>query len=99
MPDRDALHVRLADDSALHVYHYAAYEITALRRLPGGDRFRIFGGMNGMFFFEELSRGAVGIMTGVAVPDVLVRIYDLFRAGDVAGAAATYDRYASYIRY
>ena len=74
-------------------------KITALRRLPGGDRFRIFGGMNGMFFFEELSRGAVGIMTGVAVPDVLVRIYDLFRAGDVAGASATYDRYASYIRY
>jgi 4-hydroxy-tetrahydrodipicolinate synthase len=74
-------------------------KITALRRLPGGERFRIFGGMNGMFFFEELSRGAVGIMTGVAVPDVLVRIYDLFRAGDVAGAAATYDRYASYIRY
>ncbi len=74
-------------------------KITALRRLPGGDRFRIFGGMNGMFFFEELSRGAVGIMTGVAVPDVLVRIYDLFRAGDVAGAAAMYDRYASYIRH
>lgn len=43
-------------------------KITALRRLPGGDRLRIFGGMNGMFFFEELSRGAVGIMTGVAVP-------------------------------
>jgi 4-hydroxy-tetrahydrodipicolinate synthase len=87
-------------------------KITALRRLPGGERFRIFGGMNGMFFFEELSRGAVGIMTGVAVPDVLVRIYDLFRAGDVgaviapvsraaewARAAAMYDRYASYIRY
>jgi 4-hydroxy-tetrahydrodipicolinate synthase len=74
-------------------------KITALRRLPGGDRLRIFGGMNGMFFFEELSRGAVGIMTGVAVPDVLVRVYDLFRAGDVAGAAAMYDRYASYIRY
>jgi 4-hydroxy-tetrahydrodipicolinate synthase len=74
-------------------------KITALRRLPGGERFRIFGGMNGMFFFEELSRGAVGIMTGVAVPDVLVRIYDLFRAGDVGGAAAMYDRYASYIRY
>ena len=74
-------------------------KLTALRRLPGGDRLRIFGGMNGMFFFEELSRGAVGIMTGVAVPDVLVRVYDLFRAGDAAGAAAMYDRYASYIRY
>jgi 4-hydroxy-tetrahydrodipicolinate synthase len=74
-------------------------KVTALRNLPGGDRLRIFGGMNGMYFFEELSRGAVGIMTGVAVPDVLVQVYDRFRAGDVAGAAAVYDRHASYIRY
>jgi 4-hydroxy-tetrahydrodipicolinate synthase len=38
-------------------------------------------------------------MTGAAVPDILVRIYDAFTAGDRAGAAALYDRYASYIRY
>ena len=74
-------------------------KITALRRLVGSDRLRIFGGMNGMYFFEELSRGAIGIMTGVAVPDILVKIYDLFVAGDAAGAAEMYDRYASYIRY
>jgi 4-hydroxy-tetrahydrodipicolinate synthase len=74
-------------------------KITALGRLPGSDRLRIFGGMNGMYFFEELSRGAIGVMTGVAVPDILVKIYDLFVAGNVAGAAEMYDRYASYIRY
>lgn len=74
-------------------------KITALRRLPGGDRLRIFGGMNAMYFVEELQRGAVGIMTGVAFPDLLVDIYRKFQAGDVAGAAAAYDRYASYIRY
>jgi 4-hydroxy-tetrahydrodipicolinate synthase len=74
-------------------------KITALRRLVGSDRLRIFGGMNGMYFFEELSRGAIGIMTGVAVPDILVKVYDLFAAGNTAGAAEMYDRYASYIRY
>ena len=74
-------------------------KITALRRLPGSDRLRIFGGMNGMYFLEELSRGAIGIMTGVAVPDILVEIYDLFVTGNAAGAAEMYDRYASYIRY
>ena len=74
-------------------------KITALRRLVGSDRLRIFGGMNGMYFFEELSRGAIGIMIGVAVPDILVKIYDLFAAGNAAGAAEMYDRYASYIRY
>jgi uncharacterized protein len=31
----DRVHERLAADPALHVYHYAAYEITALRRLMG----------------------------------------------------------------
>jgi 4-hydroxy-tetrahydrodipicolinate synthase len=74
-------------------------KITAMRRLPGGDRVRIFGGQNAMYFYEELCRGAVGIMTGAAVPDVLVRIYLAFTRGDRAAAAATFDRYASYIRY
>jgi predicted RecB family nuclease len=31
----DLVHERLATDPALHVYHYAAYEITQLRRLMG----------------------------------------------------------------
>jgi 4-hydroxy-tetrahydrodipicolinate synthase len=74
-------------------------KITALRRLPGGEAIRIFGGMNAMYFYEELSRGAVGIMTGAAVPDVLVQIYTAFARGDRSGAAAIFDRYASYIRY
>jgi 4-hydroxy-tetrahydrodipicolinate synthase len=74
-------------------------KITALRALPGGDRLAIFGGVNGLYFFEELSRGATGIMTGAAVPDVLVEVYRRFQAGDVAGAAAVFDRHASYLRY
>ena len=74
-------------------------KVTAIRRLPGGEAVRIFGGMNAFYFYEELSRGAVGIMTGVAVPDLLVRIFTAFERGDRAGAAALFDRYASYIRY
>ena len=74
-------------------------KITAMRRLPGGAGVRIFGGMNAMYFYEELSRGAVGIMTGAAVPDVLVEIQTAFDRGDRAAAAAIFDRYASYIRY
>ena len=74
-------------------------KVTAVRSLPGGARLGIFGGLNGLYFFEELARGADGIMTGAAVPDVLVQVYDRFRGGDVAGAAALFDRYASYLRY
>jgi 4-hydroxy-tetrahydrodipicolinate synthase len=74
-------------------------KLTALRRLPGGDGLRVFGEMNALYFFEELGRGAVGIMTGFAFPDILVEVYERFRRGDVAGAAGVFDRYASFIRY
>ena len=43
--------------------------------------------------------GGLSAATGVAVPDILVKLYDLFAAGNAAGAAEMYDRYASYIRY
>jgi 4-hydroxy-tetrahydrodipicolinate synthase len=74
-------------------------KLTALRRLPGGDRLRVFGGFNALYFLEELGRGAVGAMTGFAFPDILVEVYRRFQAGDRAGAAAVFDRYASLIRY
>jgi len=74
-------------------------KLTALRRLPGGDRLRVFGGMNAFYFIEELSRGAAGVMTAFAFPDVLVEIYEDFRRGDVGAAAALFDRSASFIRY
>jgi 4-hydroxy-tetrahydrodipicolinate synthase len=74
-------------------------KLTALRRLPGGDRLRVFGGMNAFYFIEELARGAVGVMTAFAFPDLLVEIYEAFRRGDAGQAAALFDRAASFIRY
>lgn len=59
----------------------------------------VFGGLGGTFFLEELERGAVGTMTGFAFPEVLLRIYDLFRSGDHDGAARVFDHYMPLIRY
>ena len=73
-------------------------KITRIRDLAG-DSMRIFGGLGGVYFLEELQRGAVGTMTGFAFPEILVRIYDQFAAGDLAGAAATFDKYCPLIRY
>jgi 4-hydroxy-tetrahydrodipicolinate synthase len=73
-------------------------KITRIRELAG-DRMRIFGGLGGVYFLEELQRGAAGTMTGFAYPEILVRIYDQFAQGDEAGAAATFDRYCPLIRY
>jgi 4-hydroxy-tetrahydrodipicolinate synthase len=60
---------------------------------------KVFGGLGGVYFLEELQRGAVGTMTGFAFPEILVAIYDHFAAGDAAAAAAIFDRYCPLIRY
>lgn len=60
---------------------------------------RIFGGLGGVYFLEELQRGVAGTMTGFAFPEILVRIHAQFAAGDHQGAAATFDRYCPLIRY
>jgi 4-hydroxy-tetrahydrodipicolinate synthase len=63
------------------------------------DAIGIFGGLGGVYFLEELQRGSRGIMTGFSFPEVLVAVYEAFRAGDEARAAALFDRYVTLIRY
>ena len=63
------------------------------------DSIGIFGGLGGVYFFEELARGSRGIMTGFAFPEVLVAVYNAFREGDPDTAAALFDRYVPLIRY
>lgn len=59
----------------------------------------IFGGLGGMYFYEELVRGAAGIMTGFAYQEILVRVYGLFAAGRADGAREHFFRYLPLIRY
>ncbi len=68
-------------------------------RSKAHEAFGIFGGLGGEYFLEELHRGANGIMTGFAFPEVLVAIYNAFREGDEARAAGIFDRYIPLIRY
>jgi 4-hydroxy-tetrahydrodipicolinate synthase len=65
----------------------------------GPDAIGIFGGLGGMYFLEELQRGSLGIMTGFSWPEVLVGVYEAFRAGDRDAAAAIFDHYVPLIRY
>lgn len=67
--------------------------------LEKAPHFAVLGGLGGTYFLEELQRGAVGIMTGFAFPEVLVKIFQQFKAGDESGAAATFDKYMPLIRY
>lgn len=59
----------------------------------------VLGGLGGVYFYEELQRGAVGIMTGFAFSEVLLEIYELYESGDHAGAARVFDHYCPLLRY
>lgn len=68
-------------------------------RSLAGDGFGIFGALGGTYALEELERGAVGIMTGFAYPELLVRLYRLFRAGDLSRAADLFYGILPLIRF
>ena len=59
----------------------------------------VFGGLGGLYLYEELLRGADGIMTGFGFPQVLVGTYERFVAGDRAGAQEFFFRYLPLVRY
>jgi len=59
----------------------------------------VYGGMGGVYFYEELLRGAVGTMTGFAFPEVLVAVYKAFTSGDRVGARSIFFHYLPLISY
>lgn len=73
-------------------------KLTKIRELSN-DSISIFGGLGGIYYLEELERGAKGIATGFSFPQVLVRIFDLYSSGDHEAARRSFDHYASLLRY
>lgn len=69
-----------------------------LRELAG-ETLGVFGALGGMYAFEELDRGALGIMTGFAYPELLVALQERIEAGDRAGAAALFYDMVPLIRF
>ena len=70
---------------------------TAVRKLA--PDLGIVGGLGGMFFFEELERGADGMMTGFSYPEVLVAIYRAYTRGDRDEAARIFYNACPILRY
>ena len=73
-------------------------KITRLRELLS-RRVAIFGGPGGVYFFEELSRGADGAKTRFPFPEALKAIRDVFVAGHRAAARALFYHWLPLIRY
>lgn len=75
----------------------SAPKISAI--LDAAPGVRCLGGLGGLYTIEEVSRGAVGVMTGFGVPKVLVDILAAWRDGDRDRATEIFYHYLPLIRY
>jgi 4-hydroxy-tetrahydrodipicolinate synthase len=75
----------------------APMKITQIRAVS--KDVKIFGGLGGMMFLEELRHGAIGTMTGFAFPEILVDIFTKFSRGDRDGATDVFYKYLPIIRF
>lgn len=73
-------------------------KIDRLASLTGGT-LKVFGALGGAYAFEELDRGAVGIMTGFTYPEFLVQIHRKLQDGDRDGAAELFYDVVALIRF
>ncbi len=64
-----------------------------------GETLGVFGALGGLYALEELERGAVGIMTGFSYPELLVRLYSMYRAGRISEAAELFYAILPLIRF
>jgi len=64
-----------------------------------GNSLGIFGGLGGAFLLDELSRGAIGAMTGFAYPEVLVEVIKLSFSGQSKKAAEVFNRFLPLILF
>jgi 4-hydroxy-tetrahydrodipicolinate synthase len=77
-------------------------KLSGVRRTAAQDGLRrvsILVGNGGFYFPQALARGADGVMTGFAYPDMLVRVYDRFVAGDRQGAEDLFDTFLPLVYY
>ena len=65
----------------------------------GGRRISILVGNGGLFFPEELGRGADGAMTGFAYPEMMVDVLEAHRASNGDLARDLFDAYLPLMRY
>ena len=66
---------------------------------PGRRRVSILVGNGGLYYPQELRRGAAGAMTGFAYPEMLVQVYELFAAGKAEEAEDLFDIYLPLVRH
>lgn len=66
---------------------------------PGRRRVSILVGNGGLYYPQEMRRGADGAMTGFAWPEMLVQVYELFAKGRPDEAEDLFDIYLPLVRH
>ena len=66
---------------------------------PGRRRVSILVGNGGLYYPQEMRRGADGAMTGFAWPEMLVQVYELFAQGRAEEAEDLFDIYLPLVRH
>ncbi|MFO1158245.1 MAG: dihydrodipicolinate synthase family protein [Reyranellaceae bacterium] len=102
-----AVFERLVDDfkQLVMLKHEDAPGLAKLTRIregeqrPGRRRVSILVGNGGLYYPQEMRRGADGAMTGFAWPEMLVQVYDLFAAGKAEEAEDLFDLYLPLVRH
>jgi 4-hydroxy-tetrahydrodipicolinate synthase len=77
-------------------------KITRVRegeKKPGRRRVSILVGNGGLYYPQEMRRGADGAMTGFAWPEMLVQVYDHFARGEPEKAEDLFDLYLPLVRH
>ncbi len=77
-------------------------KLTRIRELEAGEghrRVSILVGNGGLYYPQEMNRGADGAMTGFAFPEMLVQVYDLFARGEGQKAEDLFDIYLPLVRH
>jgi 4-hydroxy-tetrahydrodipicolinate synthase len=98
---------RLVDDfrQLVMLKHEDAPGLAKLTRIregekkPGRRRVSILVGNGGLYYPQEMRRGADGAMTGFAFPEMLVQVYELFAAGKPEEAEDLFDIYLPLVRH
>lgn len=98
---------RLVDDfpQLVMLKHEDAPGLAKLTRVregekkPGRRRVSILVGNGGLYYPQEMRRGADGAMTGFAWPEMLVQVYDLFAKGKAEEAEDLFDLYLPLVRH
>jgi 4-hydroxy-tetrahydrodipicolinate synthase len=98
---------RLVDDfkQLVMLKHEDAPGLAKLTKVREGEkkagrrRVSILVGNGGLYYPQEMRRGADGAMTGFAWPEMLVQVYDLFTAGKPEEAEDLFDLYLPLVRH